>query len=287
MIQKEQLSGFVAGTLVHTDKGLVPIEQIKVGDKVLSKPESGEGEQAFKRVVNTVNLARKQIIYRITFLSEKVLNSPHDEYNNENGDEIHFFCDETQPFWVLNKGWVFANQLSLSAFIFDNEGFRGQLIDTAVELYALPNYPKLAYAVRYDGWRNRHLISDMVIDFCTGKPVLLGGGGQQFRNGVMGNPDSLSDSSYWYLDADIQWLVDDDQDSYQLGIVNAFQQIYENSITWMDHDGQIISQDSELFGNDGRKKYTDLVYNFEVEDFHTYYVGKVGIWVHDASQNIS
>lgn len=35
------ISGFVAGTLVHTDKGLVPIEQIKVGDMVLSKHQSG------------------------------------------------------------------------------------------------------------------------------------------------------------------------------------------------------------------------------------------------------
>ena len=38
----KQEQGFVAGTLVHTDKGLVPIEQIKVGDMVLSKPEIGE-----------------------------------------------------------------------------------------------------------------------------------------------------------------------------------------------------------------------------------------------------
>ena len=35
---------FVAGTLVHTKEGLVPIEQLKIGDWVLSKPENGEGE---------------------------------------------------------------------------------------------------------------------------------------------------------------------------------------------------------------------------------------------------
>ncbi|WP_410472025.1 hypothetical protein ACGTJS_10545 [Faucicola mancuniensis] len=29
-------SGFVAGTLVHTDKGLMPIQNLKVGDLVLS-----------------------------------------------------------------------------------------------------------------------------------------------------------------------------------------------------------------------------------------------------------
>ena len=32
---------FVAGTLVHTRSGPVPIEQIKVGDLVLSHPDQG------------------------------------------------------------------------------------------------------------------------------------------------------------------------------------------------------------------------------------------------------
>lgn len=40
-------AGFVAGTLVHTDKGLVPIQDLKVGDKALSKPEDGNGAMAY------------------------------------------------------------------------------------------------------------------------------------------------------------------------------------------------------------------------------------------------
>ena len=46
--------GFIKGTRAHTKDGLKPIEEIKVGDYVLSKPESGEGEVAYKRVVRTV-----------------------------------------------------------------------------------------------------------------------------------------------------------------------------------------------------------------------------------------
>jgi hypothetical protein len=57
----KQEQGFVAGTLVHTDKGLVPIEQIKVGDMVLSKPESGQGELAYKPVVNTFEFEDKEV----------------------------------------------------------------------------------------------------------------------------------------------------------------------------------------------------------------------------------
>ncbi len=44
--------GFVAGTLVHTERGLVPIEQIQVGDMVLSQPEI-KGELAYRNVLNT------------------------------------------------------------------------------------------------------------------------------------------------------------------------------------------------------------------------------------------
>jgi hypothetical protein len=50
----------VAGTLVHTKDGLKPIEQIQVGDWVLSQPED-KGEQAYKRVVNTFSFEDKAV----------------------------------------------------------------------------------------------------------------------------------------------------------------------------------------------------------------------------------
>jgi hypothetical protein len=36
-------SGFAAGTLIHTQTGLKPIEKIRVGDFVLSQPEMKGG----------------------------------------------------------------------------------------------------------------------------------------------------------------------------------------------------------------------------------------------------
>jgi len=50
--QIDQKACFVAGTMVHTKDGLKPIEEIKVGDYVLSKPENG-GELAYKQVTKT------------------------------------------------------------------------------------------------------------------------------------------------------------------------------------------------------------------------------------------
>ena len=83
---------FVAGTLVHTNKGLVPIEQIKVGDMVLSKHEGGEGEQAYKRVISTFKSAEKKNIVHSNFL------------DNNNYGEMSLFCTQNHPFWVDELG---------------------------------------------------------------------------------------------------------------------------------------------------------------------------------------
>ena len=50
----KDFSGFTAGTLVHTETGLVPIEQLKIGDKVLSNAANGSGELIYKAITNTM-----------------------------------------------------------------------------------------------------------------------------------------------------------------------------------------------------------------------------------------
>ena len=79
-------TGFVAGTLIHTDKGLVPIQDIKMGDlilskPVLSKPEDGSGDIEYKPVVKTfVHEGKEMWIVRL----EKNNTSP---YRLKPGDE--------------------------------------------------------------------------------------------------------------------------------------------------------------------------------------------------------
>lgn len=46
---------FVASTLVHTDKGLVPIQDIKVGDRVLSKPENDPDSKLIYQPVTQIH----------------------------------------------------------------------------------------------------------------------------------------------------------------------------------------------------------------------------------------
>lgn len=43
-------SGFVAGTLVHTDKGLIPIQNLKVGDLVISTDENNFQENTLSKI---------------------------------------------------------------------------------------------------------------------------------------------------------------------------------------------------------------------------------------------
>ncbi|TDM06778.1 MAG: hypothetical protein C4K60_11380 [Ideonella sp. MAG2] len=91
---------FAAGTLVHTKQGLMPIEQIKVGDWVLSKHESGSGEQAYKRVTRTIKSNKKVPIVYL-------------EYYPEPYERIHgLFVTCEHPFFVKNVGWCPAIEIT-------------------------------------------------------------------------------------------------------------------------------------------------------------------------------
>ena len=97
---------FAAGTLVHTKEGLKPIEQIQVGDYVLSKHDSGTGEQAYKRVLQT-----------FYHPAETVTRVGHEIPNQPNTTES-IVCTLNHPFWVARvrdaeeqSGWTAAGQL--------------------------------------------------------------------------------------------------------------------------------------------------------------------------------
>lgn len=61
--QTRELGCFVAGTLVHTKEGLKPIEQIQVGDLVLSRHESGEGELCYQPVTRTFQYEDRELYF--------------------------------------------------------------------------------------------------------------------------------------------------------------------------------------------------------------------------------
>ena len=91
-------SCFVAGTLVHTKDGLKPIEQIKVGDYVLSKPDSGVGEQEYKRVTETF-VRDGQDIWLVQYIvsGEKTSRA--------------LVVTGNHPIWKEHVGWTTVNNL--------------------------------------------------------------------------------------------------------------------------------------------------------------------------------
>lgn len=58
-------SGFVAGTLVHTDIGLIPIQNLQVGDLVWSK-DKVTGEKSLKPILG-VHGNKNQDIWQVEY----------------------------------------------------------------------------------------------------------------------------------------------------------------------------------------------------------------------------
>lgn len=249
--------GFVAGTLVHTDKGLVPIEQLKVGDRVLSKHESGEGEQAYKRVINTFKSAEKLPIMSASF----------NDLSNRIGS-MRLFCTDNHPFWnPISKDWIPAKDLRLNSHVMlydvndkivglDDDA--GYLIKTAHPQVALCSY------LYHVGRRSNF---GMLVDFRQNTPLLVIGekGFSEFEFGWYGmnwdrslHPDENTKvlSEFEHPDTQFYFNAYEEKGERTPSIIDVYDD--PNSVNYM---------------------YTDYVYNIEVEDFHTYYVGTAGLLV--------
>ena len=105
---------FVAGTLVHTDKGLMPIQDIKVGDLVLSKIND-DGELVSRKVTKTVTSSEPKRIYKVEYHNDSLdedINLDEDERHNDS----YIFCTDIQKIRVstnnlIRMGWQPAKNL--------------------------------------------------------------------------------------------------------------------------------------------------------------------------------
>ena len=205
---------FAGGTLVHTKNGLVPIEQIQVGDWVLSKHESGEGEREYKRVTKTF-VHEDREVNMISCGGAGSDGSPC---------EYRFFVTAEHPFWVKGKGWKPAGKLKNS----------------------LPH---------------------TVLEVVDGIYSYVGGTSRLFKTD----------------DLDVAWRPFSDSSYYLRGTGSRY---HVPTVKLIERE---VFIGIESVRRNGRVKpehlYTTTVYNLEVEDFHTYYVGEAGVWVHN--KNIS
>ena len=127
---------FKEGTLVETEEGLKPIEEIEVGDKVLAYDEE-TGEQAYKPVVQLFRNETKEW-YHVQV----------------NGEEI--VCTGGHPFYVLNAAaerqkvnyegqaegargaWICANKLRIGDEVLLSDGSVSAIGDVQPETLTAP-----------------------------------------------------------------------------------------------------------------------------------------------------
>jgi hypothetical protein len=204
--------GFVAGTRVHTKEGLVPIEKLKVGDWVLSKPVFGKGEQAYKQVVNAFVFQEKE-----TWLVS-VMPLAESERAERTGTDVREECRQTfvvtpNHFFCANLGWTRADELDVSGpeQVELSDGEFGYVSESSRIFRTVSDDIGWIYFEDADGGQN--------VDCRCGTPFTV-----PLTRGLIGNPG-------------VDWRRP----------VNEFLR---------------------------------TTYNIEVEDYHTYYVGEQGVWVH-------
>jgi len=109
---------FVAGTLVSTEDGNKPIEEIKAGDLVWSEnPETGE--KALKRVVQTFINETDVLVH--VFIGEQEI-----------------ITTEEHPFWVEGKGWTGAAELKIGDIVRTNNNQKLLVCKLYVEKLSSP-----------------------------------------------------------------------------------------------------------------------------------------------------
>ena len=250
MIQFDQQSGFVAGTLIHTDKGLVPIEQILVGDIVLSRSENvSDASNEYKQVLKTFKSGeKKKIIYVDYRLVGKGV-----EHNDEDGLR-RLFCTQGHHFWTN----IFAYNFESKEFYIESE---------------VGWIPALAL----EGTSQHSLVTSSsiiaIVDQCEDEYKLVKSYSAQPQIGVL------------YLNAEDPVATYDFR-SKPLYVCEKDKTDLDKSEDYELFSNWIIQFNGKLFGN-MEDVYSDFVYNLEIEDFHTFFVSKVGICVHDAPTNIS
>lgn len=222
---------FIAGTLVHTDKGLVPIEQIKVGDRVLSQPEA-TGEKAYKRVVNTFAYDDKEVWV--------VKYTTADEYKPTRDDVLyHLYATANHPFWVEGLGWTAAEQLV--------ESNKFRLADGTWAM-AVQVWPVLRTPRPHMGWVSADTLSS--IDGLERAHIV------DFNNGC----------NLW---------------QYPMRRRHEASVPYAGGLGSSCIDEVFDSVEMCKIFEGGDRRFKARVYNLEVEDFHSYYVGELGVWAHN------
>lgn len=247
----EENSCFVAGTLVHTRDGLLPIEAIKVGDWVLSKLDDGSGELEYKRVSRTFVHHDKE-----TFLIKF-----HRALGSEQAKLIDPKDYESLGEWIAvtisHPFWVKQSHYTIDGSYISIQGWKeSNWIHSDEEPFFLthPDEPEKAGWVEVGNIGNGDLI------------LTADGGYASARHITPIFPRGLGPDIGWapFDHGDLRGMLVDFS-KFPFGVTNEFCPI------------DLVPEGRGL---------GCTVYNIEVEFHHTYFVGRLGLWVHNKNINM-
>lgn len=242
-------TGFPAGILVHTNIGLVPIHEIKVGDMVLSRSKLGGKETLIEyRRVSRVFCSGEELIYRLVYCDPK--ENEEYEYEYASGKKLKvnvLFISEEYPVWnETEKDWIPTFALKIGHYV-ELSSFDSNKAYTVLSVYPVLKVDN------HDIKSNKEALIDLTkVGFCCA------------------DKNSGDDMILNTSDGIKAYTIQDWNSEYDFE--HSYDGISEEDIDYL------YSLDVNTNGI-----LSTAVYNLEVEGFHTYFVGKDGIWVHDCN----
>ncbi|WP_201581832.1 hypothetical protein [Psychrobacter glacincola] len=327
----KNVPGFVAGTLVHTDKGLVPIQDIKVGDLILSKPvlfkpEDGSGDIEYKPVISTFTSPKKERIFKVEYFNETVAKQGEKGRN-------YILCTSNHPFWVtrqpedLEGEWLSAERLP-AGYLTSAHGDTIALDDYSfIPVRTLPNFPEgTAYTQsieEHDLWETDGLVQFVKFTDDGYQFVSLANTEEAFKEEIKTVNLQTSDAKL-LINEKAPFIIDPDlyktlnvrlrQDiapkthsaerfvremhsplifegkiikENRIGDEGLFKKALASIKKYGDSMGlteESIHEQMRRYNDVCPNPYEDHVYNIEVVDHHTYFVGHDAVWVLDAKE---
>ncbi len=254
--QSASMGCFVGGTLVQTGDGYwKPIKDIQVGDMVMSMPENGIGKPVPKRVINTFQYENKEVWYVGTtrldglgLITENYAvtpNHPYMVYGYVNNTTRFFERNDSDATYYDEPRWTRVDQLRMGDILINSSG--NYYVVACVKPFYKTKLDKYA-------WLQRGQIM---------------GGWQGSLEGAMARLDRVNGFGQIFISSDHT-------------LINEIEPLPENEVVatpYYNRDGFTGAMVKGI----AYPAYTTTVYNIEVEDYHTYFVGNAQILVHNTN----
>lgn len=266
-------SGFVGGTLVHTECGLIQIQQIQIGDRVLSA-DPVTGHQSYQAVTKVIKTENQPVIFmefgyrlesQLSFFEKLKLAKEIRTKFDIDGiglPDIQLIVTPEHPFWVEGKGWITANKLTAEDIVIDKEG--NKYVATPLGYNARAQAEIFTTADKDVGMMPDYGLESSVY----GRPIDLKIGNILSWNETIKNNPNLSKlyskNTHWKEDL-LEQLPEEDRANAHFHGFSQGDWVNPETIQWDEGEGYV----------------TTTVYNLEVQNTHTYFVGEYGIWVHN------